>query len=121
MTRGNIAWSDDIIAAKMERIRKRHRRTIQFADLYRAGWSTRSIADQAGISQTRVYQIMAAGCPPLDQKPHRANGVPSRPRILDGPRPDWSYPDEITLRIVREARAEIEAATAPPFNFMETR
>ena len=81
-----------VAAVKEERNAEVH---AQFA----AGLSQTTIARLHGISRNRVGQILRDWRPRPDPPP---------PVEVVEERPMWSRPDPITLRIVREARAEME-------------
>ena len=105
----------------IEARRKRHARARRFADCLRSGMSVREVADQSGLTPARIYQILSEACPPFFDcddvpatKPAIISAPKSEPVRFRDERPDWSYPDEITLRIVREARADMEKTPTPP-------
>lgn len=95
-----------------------HKAALGYANLRRDGKTLAQIGRMFGITGEAVRLALTRGCPvfvvppPLPSLPKspraREASVPA-PAIGES-RPDWSYPDEITLRIVRAARDEMERA-----------
>lgn len=75
-------------------------RAMQAATMREGGMLVREIADALGCSTQRVFQLCRIARIMRDGPP-----VPVPP---SDERPPWSYPDEITKRIVREAKAAME-------------
>lgn len=109
---------------KHERHQQRRIRAFTVAQMMRVGFSQTEVAHQFGLTRSRIGQILAGGCPDFDLPPPRRSAKPlwspqaAQPqKQLRLPsvepkenRPEWSYPDEITLAIVREGAVEIERA-----------
>jgi hypothetical protein len=100
-----------------EKRRARRLRAFAIAQMMRVGFSQSEIGRQHALSRSRVNQILACGCPDFDAPAPRAREPPAsapRLRLVEKPRatpeprrPAWSFPDETTLRLAREMRAEI--------------
>lgn len=75
----------------------------RFAEARDAGLTTHEIAAREGMRVEKVQKALRF----IEYRPKRAAPVSADPRNV---RPDWSYPDPITLQIVREAREEMRAA-----------
>jgi hypothetical protein len=80
----------------------RHRRV--------AGETLKAIGARYGITTARVGQILRETPRPPPLPPVVAVEIVSVewPSPVEGERPMWSKPDQITLRLVREAREEME-------------
>lgn len=79
----------------------------KFADLHRAGVSIGDIASRFECTTWRVHKALeAVGYLGASIPERRAPRPPQRA----SERPAWSIPDEVTLSLARQGRAEIEAA-----------
>lgn len=86
----------------------RKRRT-EYDAMIRAGMSVKGIAAQLGITESTVYDTLGTGF-------RQRLAGPIGPHLTaDGPRPEWSYPDDGTIKIVRDTKAEMESGETPPY------
>ena len=97
---------------------KIHERWQTIQDLRAAKCSFNEIGAAVGLSHTMARMIYLQPEPSIDPtKPIRPPTNPPRGPSTDTDatgRPWWSYPDEITLGIVREARQMMQIMERPP-------
>jgi hypothetical protein len=75
---------------------ERNRRARTLAAMRREGKTWAQIGAMMGMSGEAIRQAIARGCPPFHG-----------PEIEE-PRPEWSYPDRVTLALVHQIKREME-------------
>lgn len=85
------------------------KRRAEYDAMIRAGMSVTEIARTIGITESTVYDTLGTGF-------RQRLAGPIGPHLTaDGPRPEWSYPDDGTLMIVRDTKTEMESGETPPY------
>jgi len=79
---------------------------------YRVGARVADMARQYKISTARIYQILEMEGNPRPPPATTLAKLRVKQRLV---RPNWSYPDETTLRLVHEIKQEMTLRPCPAF------